>query len=87
MPVNSADQEFAFQSARKLMEDRVMWAVNLGTLALLYLILYTPISGVLKLAALPAPFLLAALGLGAGSVLWYDLVKLAKKLKRKKNTV
>lgn len=85
--VNSSDHEFAFQSARKLMKDRVMWAVNLGTLALLYLILYTPISGVLKLAALPAPFLLAALGLGAGSVLWYDLVKLAKKLKCKKNTV
>lgn len=85
--VNSSDHEFAFQSARKLMKDRVMWAVNLGTLALLYLILYTPISGMLKLAALPAPFLLAALGLGAGSVLWYDLVKLAKKLKRKKNTV
>ena len=77
--VNSSDHEFAFQSARKLMKDRVMWAVNLGTLALLYLILYTPISGVLKLAALPVPFLLAALGLGAGSVLWYDLVKLAKK--------
>lgn len=52
-----------------------MWAVNAGTLALLGLILYTPLSGVLKLAPLPLHLLLGALGLAAVSVLWYELVK------------
>ncbi|WP_312641132.1 cation-translocating P-type ATPase [Hydrogenoanaerobacterium sp.] len=81
--VNSSDHDFVFQSARRLAKDGVMWAVNLGTLALLGFILYTPLSGVLKLVALPLPILLTALGLAAVSVLWYELVKLAKRLKHR----
>ncbi len=78
--VNSSDRDFAFQSLRRLMKDPVMWTVNLGTLVLLFVILYTPLSGVLKLAALPLPLLLASLGLAAASVFWYELVKAAKRL-------
>lgn len=81
--VNSSDSDFAFHSARRLVRDRVMWAVNLGTLFLLFLILYTPLATVLKLAALPLPLLLTALALAAASVLWYELVKLGKRLLQK----
>ena len=76
--VNSSDHDSVLRSARRLAKDGVMWAVNVGTLALLGVILYTPLSGVLKLAALPLPMLLTALGLAAASVLWYELVKLTK---------
>lgn len=73
--VNSSDRDSVFCSIRRLATDWVMWAVNAGTLALLGLILYTPLSGVLKLAPLPLHLLLGALGLAAVSVLWYELVK------------
>ena len=58
--------------------------MNLGTLALLGVILYTPISSYLKLAPLTGRQFLIALGLAAGSVLWYELVKLVKKLRSPK---
>lgn len=83
--VNSSDHDFAFQSLRRLAKDGVMWAVNIGTLVLLGLILYTPLSGILKLVALPMPSLLTALGLAAVSVLWYELVKLVNKLTKRGN--
>ncbi len=77
--VNSSDHDFAFHSAKRLARDKVMWAVNLGTLALLAVILYSPLAALLKLAPLSGMQLLVALGLAAGSVLWYELVKLVKK--------
>lgn len=76
--VNSSDRDFAINSAKRLFKDSVMWAVNLGTLALLWIILYTPISVYLKLAPLSTKQVLAALGLAAVSVLWYEFVKLIK---------
>lgn len=60
-----------------------MWAVNLGTIALLAVILYTPVSAYLKFAPLTVTQLFTAVGLAAASVLWYELVKLAKKRKFK----
>jgi Ca2+-transporting ATPase len=78
--VNSSNHDFAYHSAKQLVKDRVMWAVNLGTLALLAIILYTPISTFLKLAPLSGMQALTALGLAAASVLWYELVKLIRRL-------
>lgn len=82
--VNSSNRDFAVRSMLRLAKDKVMWAVNLGTLALLGMILYTPLSAFLKLAPLSGGALLAALGLSAASVLWYELVKLAKKITAQK---
>ena len=68
--VNSSDTDFAFQSFFRLCKDRVMWAASLGTIAELALILYTPLSGFLKLAPLfPNQALLAA-GISFASVFW-----------------
>jgi len=78
--VNSSDRDFAYHSVTRLIKDKVMWAVYIGTLAILAIILYTPLSGLLKLSALSGIQLLVALGLAALSVLWYEVVKLIKKL-------
>ncbi len=77
--VNSSERDFAIQSAVRLAKDRVMWMVCIGTLLMLALILYTPLSGFLKLAPLSAVQLLCVAGISAASVLWYEIVKLAKK--------
>lgn len=82
--VNSSDRDFAIQSLCRLIRDWIMWVANLGTIVLLGLILYTPISGFLKLSALSARQFLAALCLAAISVVWYELVKLAKWVRQRK---
>ncbi|MTK10197.1 MAG: cation-translocating P-type ATPase [Hungatella sp.] len=76
--VNSSDYDNIFCSIRQLLNDKVMWAVNAGTVILLAVILYSPLAGLLKLAPLSALQMLTALGLAAASVLWYELVKLTK---------
>lgn len=82
--VNSSDHDFVYHSVKRLAKDKIMWAVNIGTIVLLLLILYTPISGFLKLASLSVKQLLISFSLSAVSVLWFELVKLAKKLLVKK---
>lgn len=84
--VNSSDHDFAFRSAAKLAKDWVMWAVNLGTLALLAIILYTPLSVYLKLAPLSGAQALITLGLAAASVFWYEPVKLLHSVSRSGNS-
>ncbi len=76
--VNSSDYDNIFCSIRQLLNDKIMWAVNAGTVILLAVILYSPLAGLLKLAPLSALQMLTALGLAAASVLWYELVKLTK---------
>ena len=79
--VNSSNYDFAVQSMISLAKDRVMWGVSIGTIAGLLLILYTPISGILKLAPLTAGQLSGAVIIAAVSVLWYELIKLLKRMK------
>ena len=81
--VNSSDRDFAVRSFIRLSKDLVMWAVNIGTLLMLAIILYTPLSGFLKLAPLSAGQLLITLGIAGAAVLWYEIVKLINKLKTK----
>ena len=78
--VNSSDSDFAIQSFFRLMKDKVMWAVNIATVIGLILILYTPLCGFLKLAPLCVGQLFATVGIAAFAVLWYEVVKLVKKL-------
>lgn len=80
--VISSDRDFAYHSLKRLAKDWVMWAVNLGTPALLGIILYSPLSVYLKLAPLTGAQAFAALGLAAASVLWIEFVKLIKKITR-----
>ncbi len=77
--VNSSDRDFVFRSIKRLAKDKVMWAVNIATIAGLVLILYTPLHTALKLAPLSGIQLLTVFGLAAAAVLWYELVKLFKR--------
>jgi len=81
--VNSSDRDFAYKSIKRLACDKIMWLTNIVTVAGLLLILYTPINTFLKLEALSAARFFSCLGIAAVSVLWYELVKLAKKLRRR----
>jgi Ca2+-transporting ATPase len=56
-----------------------MWAVNIGTLLMLGIILYTPLANFLKLAPLTAGQFLATLGIAAAAVFWYEIVKLVNR--------
>lgn len=78
--VNSSDYDFVFQSITRLAKDKVMWAVNIFTIVGLLIILYTPMSHFLKFEPLSVSQLFGAVGIAAAAVLWYELVKLIKKI-------
>ena len=82
--VNGSDSEFAVVSARGIMKDRVMQAVNILTLAGIAVIVYSPLNSFLRLAPLSPAQLCGAAGLAAASVLWYELVKAVKKIRARK---
>lgn len=77
--VNSSDRDPALHSMKRLIKDKVMWAVGIGTPALLCAVLYTPLASLLKLDALSPARLGTALALAAASVAWYEIVKAAKR--------
>ncbi len=80
--VNSSNSEFAITSFIKLIKDKVMWAVTLGTIIGLILILYSPLNVFLKLAPLSFNQLIMAIVVAVASVFWYELVKLTKYIKK-----
>ena len=81
--VNSSNYNFIFQSIRHLAEDKVMWAILIGTITGLLVILYSPLNGVLKLAPLAIGQLLLVAGISAVSVLWYEIVKLVRIIRKR----
>lgn len=74
--VNSSNTDFAVQSFKRLIDDKVMWAINIGTILGIFIILYTPLCNFLKLYPLTAEQLLLAIGIAFLSVAWYEGVKL-----------
>lgn len=82
--VNSSERDFAWQSMKRLIKDRVMWGVNIGSIAGLLLLIYTPLNSFLKLVPLTLEQLLTIFGIGAVSVLWFEVVKLVKYFMRVK---
>lgn len=81
--VNSSNNEFAFHSLKRLIKDKIMWAVNIGTILLIAVILYTPLSSVLKFNALSSIQLATVILLASVAVFWYEIVKLIKHIKNK----
>ena len=85
--VNSSDSEYVTHSVKHLAKDKVMWTATIGTIAGIILILYTPLHVLLKLAPLTFGQFAAALIIAAASVLWYEIVKLVKKLNTNKKPI
>ncbi len=80
--VNSSDRDSLLHSVKRLAKDKIMWLVNIGTIALIGVIIYTPVSELLKLAPLSIKQIITSFGLATISVVWYELVKLYKKRKK-----
>jgi Ca2+-transporting ATPase len=80
--VNSSNSDFAAKSFVKLLKDKVMRAVSLGTIAGLIIILYTPLSSFLKLTPLSLKQFILATLIAVTSVVWYELVKVVKYIKK-----
>jgi len=78
--VNSSNTEFAVKSFFRLIKDKVMWAVNLGTIIGIIVMLYTPLSGFLKLTPLSLNQLMLAIAIAVASVIWYEFIKVFKGL-------
>lgn len=81
--VNSSNTELAFKTFIRQIKDRVMWAVIIGTLTGLFIMIYTPLAGFFKLAPLSLDQLLLSAGLACVAVLWYELVKIGRSAKRR----
>ena len=60
-----------------------MWVVNGGTIIGLLVIMYTPISGFLKLAPLGIKDLIIVIAVSIIAVMWYEIVKIFKKKKER----
>ncbi|OAT81194.1 cation-translocating P-type ATPase [Desulfotomaculum copahuensis] len=84
--VNSSHTDFAVQSMKRLAGDWVMWVVSVGTFAGLILMIYTPASRFLKLAPLTGRQFLLAIVIAFAAVMWFELVKLATRIKEKRKT-
>ncbi len=80
--VNTSDSDFVVKSFIKLTKDKVMWAVNLGTIIGLIAILYTPLSGFLKLESLSLNQIIISASIAVASVIWYEFIKFGKYIKR-----
>ncbi|SEW44999.1 cation-translocating P-type ATPase [[Clostridium] fimetarium] len=83
--VNSSDYDFAFQSFKRLIKDKVMWMVNIISIAGLLIILYSPLNQFLKLAPLTWIQFISVIGIAIVAVMWYEAVKLVNKLMHSKN--
>ena len=82
--VNSSECDFVFRSVIRLAKDKLMWCVGIGTILGLAVILYSPAASVLKLEAPSVVQLLICVGVSAVSVLWYEAVKLVKRILKRK---
>lgn len=80
--VNSSNVDFAISSIIRLAKDKLMWGVNIASIAFLLLIIYTPLAGFLNLAALSAAQLLKVIAIAFVSVFWYEIVKIFKKISK-----
>lgn len=80
--VNSSERDFAIQSIARLVKDQVMWVVNIGTIIMILVILYTPLSDFVKLSPLSAGQFLCSVGIAGAAVFWYEIVKLLNRLRK-----
>jgi len=85
--VNSSDYDFAIQSFKRLIKDKVMWVVDIVSISGLLIILYSPLNQFLKLAPLTWIQFLSVVGIAAVAVMWYEVVKLVNKLKHPRKQI
>jgi Ca2+-transporting ATPase len=80
--VNSSDSEFVYKTFGKLIKDKVMIAIIVGTILGVGVILYSPLNTYLKLAPLSLNQALLVILIAFVSVFWYEIVKLINKIRK-----
>lgn len=80
--VNSSDSEFVYKTFGKLIKDKVMIAIIVGTILGVGVILYSPLNTYLKLAPLSLTQALLVILIAFVSVFWYEIVKLINKIRK-----
>lgn len=81
--VNSSNVDFAFKSFTRIIKDKVMVIVNIGTIAGLLIMLYSPLNSILKLAPLTLNQFLLVCAIAIIAVMWYEIVKIVNYIKNK----
>lgn len=80
--VNASNSEYTYYSFMKFMKDKVFMIVNLMIVGGIFIIIYSPVANFLKLTSLSFMQMIYTIALSILSVLWYDFIKLYKKIKR-----
>lgn len=74
--VNSSDTDLVYKTFNKLLKDKVMIGIIIGTLLLICIILYSPINTYLKLGPLNLSELGIVIAIAFVAVFWYEIVKI-----------
>jgi Ca2+-transporting ATPase len=82
--VNSSNTDNIFTSIKRLYKDKVIWTASILTILGLFIMLYSPLNSFLKMAPLSITQILTVLGIAMASVLWYEIIKITKKLLKNK---
>jgi len=77
--VNSSETNSVLYSFKKLIKDKIMWAINIITILVLLLAIYTPISKFLKFTALSLSQFVILVVASVIGVFWYEIIKALKK--------
>lgn len=80
--VNSSRIDYAFQSFKKLIKDKIMWLANIIIILGIIVAVYSPLNNFLKLKSLSINQLLISVLVSFISVFWVELIKLFKKISR-----
>jgi Ca2+-transporting ATPase len=81
--VNCSETESIFQTIYKIRTDKGIWIVNLIIFIALLIMIYSPLHESLGFTPLSFAYLIKVIGSSIIAVIWYETVKIIKKLKRK----
>lgn len=82
--VNSSTYEFALTTMKKMKKDKIMWLAMVGTIAMVGVILYTPLHTYLNLESLSGKYLFFSFISAFVSVFWYEIYKGIKHIQKRK---
>ncbi|MEG0618338.1 MAG: cation-translocating P-type ATPase [Bacilli bacterium] len=81
--VNATEKDSIFITLKKVIKDRTLIIINTILIIGIFLVIYSPISGFLKLTSLTLNQMIVVIASSFTAIFWYELVKCFKKLKRR----
>lgn len=82
--VNCSETEAVWHTMKKIRKDMGIWLVDFLILSCLFLMIYSPINSTLGFCAISLSNLLLVFGISLPAVLWYEIVKMSFRLRRRK---